>query len=167
MRPVTMALSFSLWVFLIVGMAFAAENVTSEFDYKTKIQNPQIQVSEESPAAATDRVYMDLRLALERYRLLEIIAISAAAVGLLVTVLKYLTKSHHTAPQIINVGEVIFIIFGVMVIVVMADNETQLSASMGILGAIAGYLFGKYQKAEQSAPATQSGGDEKKGVGEH
>ncbi len=165
MRSVTLALSFSLWVFLIAGMAFAAENLTSEFDYKTKTQNPQIQATEESPAAAADRVYMDLKLALERYRLLEIIAISVAAVSLLVTVLRYLTKLHHTAAQIINVGEVIFIIFGVILIVLLADNETHLTASMGILGAIAGYLFGKYQKAEQSTPAPQGGGDVKKGDG--
>ncbi len=38
---------------------------------------------------------------------------------------------------------------------------------MGILGSIAGYLFGKYQKTEQSSPAQQGDGEGKKGDGDH
>ncbi len=156
MRRVTFMLLLSLWTFLVAGMSLAAENITTEFDYKTKTQNTQVQ-TEEPPAATADKVYMELKLALERYRLLEIIAISAAAIILLSVVLKYLTKGHHSAAQIINAGEVVFIIFGVILIVLLADQEAHLTASMGILGAIAGYLFGKYQKLEQPATAQDSG----------
>lgn len=168
MKPVTFTLLLSLWTFLVAGTSFAAENITTEFDYKTKTHNTQVQ-TEEPPAATADKVYMDLKLALERYRLLEIIAISAAAITLLSIVLKYLTKGHYSAAQIINAGEVVFIIFGVILIVLLADQEAHLTASMGILGAIAGYLFGKYQKAEQAAPpAPQGGGGAgKPGAGDH
>ncbi len=167
MRSVTLTLSLFLWVLFIAGLPLADENVTTEFDYKTKTQNSQAQTTEEPPVAATDRVYMDLKLALERYRLLEIIAISAAAITLLAVVLKYLTKGHHSAAQIINAGEVVFIIFGVILIVLLADQEAHLTASMGILGAIAGYLFGKYQKTEQSPRVPQGGGDGKTDAGDH
>jgi hypothetical protein len=54
----------------------AAENIVSEFDYKAKTQNSEVQ-TEEAPRAV-DAVYAELKISLERYRLLEIIAISVA-----------------------------------------------------------------------------------------
>ncbi len=166
MRPIILSGLFCLFVLLTAASALAAENTLSEFDYKTKTS--QAQTEEASPAVATDKVYADLKISLERYRLLEIIAISIAVIALLAVVLKFLTRGHHSASQIINAGEVLFIIFGVILIVILADQEAHLTAPMGILGAVAGYLFGKFHKAEQIAPpvSPQGGGDGKTGAGD-
>jgi hypothetical protein len=38
------------------------------------------------------------------------------------------------------------VIFGTIILVIISTTESQLTASMGILGAVAGYLFGKNAK---------------------
>ncbi|MGA2138252.1 MAG: hypothetical protein ABSH14_05260 [Verrucomicrobiia bacterium] len=149
MRPITLSLSLLLWLLFAISTTFGAEDLTEEFDYKAKAQTPEAASSEPAPALATDKVYMTLKLSLERYRLLEIIAISLAVIALLATVLVFLTKGRYSAAHIIGAGEVIFIIFGVILVVILADSEAHLTAPMGILGAVAGYLFGKSQKMEQ------------------
>lgn len=155
MRSVIFSGLLCLFVVIAAASSMAAENTVSEFDYKAKTQNAEVQ-TEEAPRAV-DTVYAELKISLERYRLLEIIAISVAVILLLAVVLNFLTKGHHSAAQIISAGEVIFIIFGVILIVLLADQEAHLTASMGILGAVAGYLFGKYQKAEQTPQGVGQG----------
>jgi hypothetical protein len=43
--------------------------------------------------------------------------------------------------EIMNVAGLTIIVFGTILVVMMADSEQQLTASVGILGALAGYLF--------------------------
>jgi hypothetical protein len=50
----------------------------------------------------------------------------------------------------------IYIVFGTVVLVTWSDNKDQLTASMGIMGAIAGYLFGR-MRPDQGAPGKANG----------
>jgi len=46
----------------------------------------------------------------------------------------------------------IYNVFGTIVLVNLSDNKDQLTASMGILGAIAGYLFGRSRPSPAPRP---------------
>ena len=56
--------------------------------------------------------------------------------------------SSKTPTAIVSATGLIYIIFGTILLVVIATTDQQLTASMGILGAVAGYLFGKNSKEE-------------------
>lgn len=73
------------------------------------------------------------------------ILLSAVAVVSLAIVLYFMTRKEikPAASEILLGTGLIFVIFGTMFIVVVADRDEQLTASTGILGAIAGYLFGR------------------------
>ncbi len=87
----------------------------------------------------------------ERNKLYECIIL---AVGLIITLAIILglmsKKTSFTATNIMNASALILIIYGTIFIVVLSDAEAQLTASIGILGAIAGYLFGTMNKREGS-----------------
>jgi hypothetical protein len=90
----------------------------------------------------------DDRRAQEKYRLYECLILSVVLVLSLAIILKFITKAHHTSDNIVTVSGLVLIVFGTIFIVIMAKAESQLTASMGILGAIAGYLFGTMKKGE-------------------
>jgi hypothetical protein len=79
-------------------------------------------------------------------------AIILAATALLahLSVLYSLRRDGSTKASvaIVSATGLIYIIFGTILLVVIASTEAQLTASMGILGAVAGYLFGKNAKEE-------------------
>jgi len=60
--------------------------------------------------------------------------------------------SAKASTAIVSATGLIYIIFGTILLVVIASTEAQLTASMGILGAVAGYLFGKNTKEEAVSP---------------
>lgn len=49
----------------------------------------------------------------------------------------------------------IYIVFGTIILVVIANTDQQLTASMGILGAVAGYLFGRSQRDQGEEEETR------------
>lgn len=83
-------------------------------------------------------------------------AIILAATALLahIFVLQSLRRdgSSKAPTAIVSATGLIYIIFGTILLVVIATTEQQLTASMGILGAVAGYLFGKNTKEEAASP---------------
>lgn len=79
-----------------------------------------------------------------------IILLSAVALISLFVVLNFL-KSHGQCPRdIVNAAGLILIIFGTIILVLVVDTTEQLTAAIGVLGAIAGYLFGTIQSDKQS-----------------
>jgi hypothetical protein len=63
------------------------------------------------------------------------------------------SKGADSAPHIVNVTGLVYIIFGTIILVVLASTEQQLTAAIGILGAVAGYLFGTLPKGVMTAQA--------------
>ena len=78
----------------------------------------------------------------QRLRFYTMLAICLVAIFTLAIVLIFLTRMAYTSRDVINVTGLILIIFATVMVVTIADVEEQLTASIGILGAVAGYLFG-------------------------
>lgn len=64
----------------------------------------------------------------------------------LITVLLFLKGTPHSARDIVNASGLNLIIFGTIILVMIVDTSEQLTAAIGVLAAIAGYLFGTMQK---------------------
>lgn len=140
--------------------AYAAEQsvvdqIAKEADVQIKEQPKAMQqpvaVANGSPEA--ERYYYDLRLEQERNKLIEVVILCLLTLISLVIVLSYLSKSPgFSSSDMVNATGLIFIISGTIILVIMADTEQQLTAAIGILGAVAGYLFGTMRKGEVKGP---------------
>ncbi len=75
----------------------------------------------------------------------------------LIVVLWFLQKHDHSPKDVVNTAGLILIIFGTIILVLVVSTSEQLTAAIGILGAIAGYLFRSVQdqgseKGQAAAP---------------
>ncbi|MEY5100201.1 MAG: hypothetical protein RJA36_2920 [Pseudomonadota bacterium] len=114
---------------------------------------PPIQTAA-PPASAADRLTHEFRMREEDNKLYEIAILSALALLSLFIVLRFITGkpgARYTATDIVNATGLIFIIFGTILLVIMADTGEQLTAAIGILGAVAGYIFGAIKQKATAA----------------
>lgn len=123
------------------GVLYAAadDNITiveNEFDYS----NVPKQVQSESDSA-------QLAVIENTYRYVVITAILYAFTLVIITILMKITPQHQ-AKDIVTVIGLVSVIFASILLVLVVDTSDALTAPMGILGAIAGYLFGRSQKQE-------------------
>ncbi len=119
--------------------AAADENISmveEEFDYS----NVPKQVQSESDSA-------QLAVIENTYRYVVITALLYAFTLVIITILMKITPQHQ-AKDIVTVVGLVSVIFGAILLVLVVDTSDALTAPMGILGAIAGYLFGRSQKGE-------------------
>ena len=92
-----------------------------------------------------------------RYRMQDstnnlILALSVMGTGLLslFLVLWYL-KSRDALPEtMVNGSGLVLVVFATLLVMILAKADQQLTAATGILGAIAGYLFGKAVKGPET-----------------
>lgn len=54
----------------------------------------------------------------------------------------------HQAKDLVTIIGLVSVIFGTIILVLVVDTTETLTAPMGILGAIAGYLFGTAQRKD-------------------
>lgn len=66
-------------------------------------------------------------------------------------ILLFLKGREHNAKDIVNAAGLTLIIFGTIILVLVVDTTEQLTAAIGILGAIAGYLFRSAQENDMSS----------------
>jgi hypothetical protein len=93
------------------------------------------------------------RLKEEQNEIIEVAFVSVLALSSLIICLFYLRHTPgFNADQVVNITGLIFIISGTIILVLMAKTEQQLTAAIGILGAVAGYLFGTLRRDEKRAP---------------
>ena len=84
----------------------------------------------------------------------ELIGLVVAMILALLIVLFFIRKNvDHTAEQVVRACGLVLVIFGTLFISVYASTADQLTAPIGILGAIAGYLFGSAQRRTTSSSA--------------
>lgn len=89
----------------------------------------------------------EYRMLQERHRMILLIAIMVSTPVLLAMVLFCLKNSPQCAEEsIVNAIGLVLVIEGTMFIAVSAATTEQLTAPIGILGAIAGYLFGSARR---------------------
>lgn len=90
------------------------------------------------------------RMAEESNRLILALSVMGAGLLALFLVLTYL-KSREAAPESVVTGSgLVLVIFATVLVVILAKVDQQLTAATGILGAIAGYLFGKTTKSSEA-----------------
>ncbi len=65
-------------------------------------------------------------------------------------ILLFLKGREHNARDIVNAAGLTLIIFGTIILVLVVDTTEQLTAAIGILGAIAGYLFRSAQENDMA-----------------
>jgi hypothetical protein len=152
------------WALLWLGMLLllsastacrAADNNVRQLETMGAYESALDAAVARSPApvidtqAQADKFAHEFRMRQENNKLYEILILSALALVSLFIVLRFITaKSVYSATHIVNATGLIFIIFGTILLVIMADTEQQLTAAIGILGAVAGYLFGAINRGK-------------------
>ncbi len=122
--------------------------------------NPILNLSDLEKQAATDAVeaektvvatssnetvadYSRYRMEEESNRLILAIAVMGTGLLALFLILSYL-KGIGADPEVVVTGSgLVLVVFATVLIVILVKRDEQLTAATGILGAIAGYLFGK------------------------
>lgn len=106
-----------------------------------------------------DKLAHEFQMQKEQNKVHEVVALCVLAVISLFVVLHFLTKNKdgQTGSNIVNATGLIFIVVGTISLTIMAQTEQQLTAAIGILGAIAGYLFGsmKHREPADGKPTLQ------------
>ena len=84
-----------------------------------------------------------------KYKFYECIMLAVfALVSLIILMRSMCSKPNCSVTHMVNASGLVFIIFGTLFLVLLADVDQQLNAGVGILGAVAGYLFGTMRKME-------------------
>jgi hypothetical protein len=164
-------LLFLAWFGLLAGNindVRADEAVTRMLDEAQKIltqqQTPPPSDTNVLPGTNSDyelrmtalNQYHQQRIKEEENELIEVVILCVLALVSLAVVLWYLFRAEMlTADHIINITGLIFIIQGTIILVLMAKTDEQLTAAIGILGAVAGYLFGTMRRGDARAPARE------------
>ena len=86
-----------------------------------------------------------------------ILALSVLGAGLLslLLVLAFLTYREAAQESMVTGSGIVLVIFALVLVVILAKTDQQLTAATGILGAFAGYLFGKAAKGSSSSSNTR------------
>jgi len=104
-----------------------------------------VSVPEENPG------YSALKVAEEDNRRFLALYIMGTAILVLIFVLAILYKQGASPESIVAGSGLVLVIFATVLIATLAKTDQQLTAPIGILGAIAGYLFGKTTKGAETA----------------
>lgn len=103
---------------------------------------------------AADQMAHQFQMLREEHKVKEVIALCVLAFVSLVTVLYFLAKrDDQPGLHIVYATGLIFITFGTILLVIMAETDEQLTAAIGILGGIAGYLFGSMRSKDAGGKA--------------
>ena len=130
----------------------AVNKIATQFDYKQiekQLEEPAKKVAAPSIAAAADKFQTDIILTRERNKFLSVVFLLVSLMVSLYCVLYFIRKTRHGADDIVHASGLVLIIFGTIIIVLMVDVEQQLTAAIGIMGAIAGYIFGTMNRGNR------------------
>jgi hypothetical protein len=97
-----------------------------------------------------DRNYSRYRMEEESNRLILALSVMGAGILSLFLVLAYLKRKEAGPDSVVTGSGLVLVIFATVLIVILVKRDEQLTAATGILGAIAGYLFGKATKGSRS-----------------
>ncbi len=108
------------------------------FDFK-QVAKPELQYNNSVQLAVIENAY----------NYVVIIAVLYVVSLIIITILIINTPKHHARDIVTTIG-LVTVIFGSILLAMVVDTDQALTAPMGILGAIAGYLFGSAQKREST-----------------
>jgi Na+-transporting methylmalonyl-CoA/oxaloacetate decarboxylase beta subunit len=144
----------------VISPSHAQNTPVSLSELQKELQAGAEEVSPPPQAPAEESGGFALyRMAEESNRLILALSVMGAGLLALFLVLTYL-KSREAPPESVVTGNgLVLVIFATVLIVILVKRDEQLTAATGILGAIAGYLFGKTAKgpeSEQKSNAVQA-----------
>ncbi len=132
------------------------QSYTNAEHARTEVRTQQTPVSP-GVSVSSECYYYELRHKEEQNELIEVAMLCILAFFSLFVVLYFLRNTRgFNADTIVNVTGLIFIIQGTIILVQMAKTDEQLTAAIGILGAVAGYLFGTMRRGESRPPGSGS-----------
>ena len=147
----------ALWLLLFCfTQASFAQSGPAAFDFNNIPSTEKQQVEQDiaiqtmvpagnAALALIDKMTLEHRMAQERYRFYEVLMLAAVAVISLIVVLSFMRNNLNCQPRdMVNATGLILIIFSTIIVILLADVEVQLTAAMGVLGGIAGFLFGTF-----------------------
>lgn len=150
MKAVVTFLLIALGIMAVLAAhAETAEEIEKKYSYGEVAKTAQ-QIGTDVPHNEKEfEMLVNYRYEQEHNKLYESAMLSVCLLISLVIVLRFITsKPSYSATHIVNAAGLIFIIFGTIFLVLLTDSESQLTASMGIIGAVAGYLFGTMRRGE-------------------
>jgi Na+-transporting methylmalonyl-CoA/oxaloacetate decarboxylase beta subunit len=135
----------------VISPSHAQNTPVSLSELQKELQAGAEEVSPPPQAPAEESGDFALyRMAEESNRLILALSVMGAGLLALFLVLTYL-KSREAAPESVVTGSgLVLVIFATVLVVILAKVDQQLTAATGILGAIAGYLFGKTTKSPEA-----------------
>ena len=153
MKNVTWTI-FLLTFFIIVKDSLAVESENANPLLKENFANPSATISKLTP----HNNYSQERLRLQaeqnkRSDIILIVSISTIALltiaTLILTILFMIRVTPVSARDIVNAVGLIIIVYGTLFLVLVTENQSQITAAIGVLGAIAGYLFGSFKRTSE------------------
>ncbi len=157
-----MTCTFSVVTFVFLGLttlvastaSTAQDNAVKQLeataDYKEAQRASSTEATPKSDVLQNaDQLTHDFNMRRETNKVYEIVILSTLALVSLFLVLRFLTaKTAYSATHIVNASGLVCIIWGTILLVLMAQTDQQMTAAVGILGAVAGYLFRSIQREE-------------------
>jgi len=135
----------TLLALLMLQPAFAEVTETNLTNGIIEYQPGYEQTTE---GGASTELPNDIKLMRVNNEFWYIVLLCSLCVVSLTIVLYFLKDSSHSARDMVNAAGLILIIFGTIILVLVVSTSEQLTAAIGILGAIAGYLF----RSAQASP---------------
>lgn len=136
----------------------AAEQAPASILEQIRQSAPPAQAEAPAVENAADE-YGAYKIEEEISRRTLILALIAAGIVSLVIVLWFLKLiGTKEASTMVNASGLVLVVYATILVVMIAKAEQQLTAAIGILGAIAGYLFGT---ATRPGAGGEKGGDTK------
>lgn len=167
-----------LSILIIYGISMPAlaqtemHNASNEFDLENLPEDEQkqiaAQVKEEKTSEAaccTEKIIQQAaelqfkhREIQEKNAFQEVLILAVLAFTSLVTVLYFMTRKSRKCESrdVVSISGLILIIYSTLILVIIADADQQITAAIGILGAVAGYLFGSNSTFRSSENADDS-----------
>ncbi len=141
--------AFIVLALLALPMSWSvADDIVRELAEKYEAPPPtasDTSILQPKAASEVDKLDHEYRMARQKNKITESLLLVGIASLAIVVVLFFITKTsgQTSAEDIIHASGLVLIIFATILVVAIADTDQQLTASMGVLGAIAGYLFGR------------------------
>jgi hypothetical protein len=136
-----------------------------KYDYPQLPKNEQKQVEKQveqrerqsenhnmrNQGTIADELTLRFREHQEMIRLFEVLILAVMSILSLAVVLWYIKRSNSCNPRdMLNGAGLVLVIFSTVLVIIIADVEVQLTAAMGVLGGIGGYLFGTMRSSRST-----------------
>ncbi len=126
------------------------------------LKNLQMKAPMPSADDKQFRYEIEYRTLQERSKVILLMAIAVSAVFFMLLTLYFIYRvKNYTPSDIVHGTGLVLVIQAILFVVVYSPTSEQLTASIGALGAIAGYLFGKVASTTPGKRDSQEASDAK------